>query len=298
MTADATYRAGGGPWSAALPAVARGDGFELADFEGSVQLRTSRLAVIDDGHEVRLLVHGTDVPAGPASVVLRHHLGSMRADAVLDAGAPVALDNGRLVVGRGSAAITLDLRAAEVLPSTVAAVAHEWAAATPAWLLTALQPAPELADRIDAVCGALHGANTERLGAVRLGRALDRLIGYGPGLTPAGDDAVVGTLAVLHRWSPELAIELATAVRARLPRTTVYGRLYLRHASAGRFAAGIRSVLQALQPPAGCAEGRRAVAKLLDYGATSGGDTLLGIAAGLRLVPADERAAGSEPGWR
>jgi len=104
-----------------------------------------------------------------------------------------------------------------------------------------------------------------------------RLIGLGEGLTPSGDDCVVGAIAVAHRLAPEwlasnvaLRDRLAEAARTR---TTDVARDFVLEALEGRFAESVRSLVAA-DSDAGAS---RAALRLLDLGATSGADTLCGI---------------------
>lgn len=106
------------------------------------------------------------------------------------------------------------------------------------------------------------------------------LIGFGEGLTPAGDDCVLGALAAVHRLAPGwLAARagqpdrLAEAARSR---TTDLARDFLLEALDGRFAEPVLALLTA--PTDDQAE--KAAGRLLSMGATSGADTLCGIRLG------------------
>jgi uncharacterized protein DUF2877 len=103
------------------------------------------------------------------------------------------------------------------------------------------------------------------------------LIGLGEGLTPAGDDCLVGALAVLHRFArswlcarPEIS---ATVGRAGAVATTTVAHEFVAHALAGRFADSLIDLLTAESAD----EVGRAAAQLLRSGATSGADTLCGV---------------------
>jgi hypothetical protein len=101
------------------------------------------------------------------------------------------------------------------------------------------------------------------------------LIGLGEGLTPAGDDCVVGALAAIHHLAPgwlEPHAVRAIAEAAR-HRTTDVARDFLLEALAGRFAEPVLAILAA--PSAGRATD--AARRLLAMGATSGADTLDGL---------------------
>jgi hypothetical protein len=112
------------------------------------------------------------------------------------------------------------------------------------------------------------------------------LIGLGEGLTPAGDDGVVGALAAIHRLAPGwLAAHpgqrdrLADAARRR---TTDVARDFVLEALDGRFAEPVLVLLTAVSEDAAS----RAARRLLAMGATSGADTLCGIRLGCRALEA------------
>jgi hypothetical protein len=119
------------------------------------------------------------------------------------------------------------------------------------------------------------------------------LIGFGEGLTPAGDDCVVGALAALHRLSPGWlaahAGHYARVAGAARTRTTDLARDFLLEALEGRFAEPVLDLLTALSD--GVAED--AAERLLSMGATSGADTLCGIRLGCRAL--EPRAAKRQP---
>jgi hypothetical protein len=107
--------------------------------------------------------------------------------------------------------------------------------------------------------------------------AASNLLGLGEGLTPAGDDCLVGTLAVLHATGhPALvgAPSPATAIaRTARDRTTAVGREFVVHALAGRFSEPVLALLRARSAH----EAAAAAAQLAALGATSGTDTLTGM---------------------
>jgi hypothetical protein len=152
----------------------------------------------------------------------------------------------------------------------------------------------------------------EVLEGFRAGGAVDNLVsvvGLGPGLTPSGDDALVGTLAALDlgREANSAAVVLREAMVAALAsplaerttrhsaqmltaalmeeltrRTTRLSAQLLTAAAAGRYAEPVLGLLEALadeDPSPHRVEDAARV--LLGLGHRSGRDTLLGIAAGL-----------------
>ena len=107
-----------------------------------------------------------------------------------------------------------------------------------------------------------------------------RLIGLGPGLTPSGDDVLVGIEAALHALDRPSAGFLVLATGDVEGRTTALAATLLCHAAAGEFSERLHSLLAALlgaDDEAIPAAIDRAVA----WGATSGTDCLLGVLIGL-----------------
>ena len=113
--------------------------------------------------------------------------------------------------------------------------------------------------------------------ATRLIAGACALLGLGEGLTPAGDDCLVGALAVLHAIDAgALAREpgpVAAIAAAAAARTTAIGREFVLHALAGRFSEPVLAVLRARSS----LESARAAERLRGLGATSGADTLAGM---------------------
>ena len=112
------------------------------------------------------------------------------------------------------------------------------------------------------------------------------LIGLGEGLTPAGDDCVLGALATVHRLEPGwLAAHAGQRDRlseAARSRTTDLARGFLLEALDGRFAEPVLALLTALSDESAGDAARR----LLAMGASSGADTLCGIRLGCRALEA------------
>ena len=110
------------------------------------------------------------------------------------------------------------------------------------------------------------------------------LIGLGEGLTPAGDDCLVGALAVLSRhaatWLAEHA-EVRTALASASERgTTTLGREFLLHALGGSFSEAILRLMQARS----AAEAVEGIEDLGRMGASSGADTLRGMRLALEAL--------------
>jgi len=110
------------------------------------------------------------------------------------------------------------------------------------------------------------------------------LVGLGEGLTPAGDDCLVGALAVLrhfaHRWleeQPEIRAAIGAAARVG---TTMVGRDFILHALDGAFSEAILHLVTTTSER----DARRTVAYLAETGGTSGADTLHGICLALEAL--------------
>jgi len=117
----------------------------------------------------------------------------------------------------------------------------------------------------------------------RAAEAATGLIGLGQGLTPSGDDVLVGIEAALHALARPTAGFLVLATRGVEARTTELAATLLRHAAAGEFAERLHLLLAALlgsDDEAIPAAIDRAVA----WGATSGTDCLLGVLIGLDVA--------------
>ncbi|MBS1253628.1 MAG: hypothetical protein MAG451_02680 [Anaerolineales bacterium] len=134
------------------------------------------------------------------------------------------------------------------------------------------------------LCAGLQGNERALTEAVR------GLLGFGPGLTPAGDDCLLGVLAA-RRMSGEPARILKTLVGDLAGRTTALSAAFLREACNGRFAGQwhhLRDALAAKQAALIEASLRR----ILAYGASSGADALGGWVIGMSLRnPSTEASA-------
>lgn len=120
--------------------------------------------------------------------------------------------------------------------------------------------------------------------------AAEGLIGLGPGLTPSGDDALVGIEAALHALGRPTAGFLVGAAHDLDERTTAVSATLLRHAVAGEFAERIHALLAALLGSDDAAI-PAAIDRAVAWGATSGTDCLVGVLLGLDVAAGTERTA-------
>ncbi len=110
-------------------------------------------------------------------------------------------------------------------------------------------------------------------------------IGWGPGLTPAGDDLVLGMLVGFHAAGARgEATALAEACASA--ETVPLSRALLDHAAGGR---AVRPVLDLVAALSGRRELNRAIADLRCFGATSGRYILDGLRRGLAASPLPSR---------
>jgi hypothetical protein len=116
-----------------------------------------------------------------------------------------------------------------------------------------------------------------------LARCIDRLLGWGEGLTPAGDDFLVGALAALDALAAQARERrafrdaLAAHVVACLARTTPISAHLLRLAAGGHYAQALLTARAALVGDETAERLAPALDRALAIGATSGADTLRGL---------------------
>lgn len=128
-----------------------------------------------------------------------------------------------------------------------------------------------------------------------------RLVGLGGGLTPAGDDYLLGMATVLALpgadWSAQRQV-LRHVIEDNAHRTTDVSRAALFQASRGRVRESIIELLRSLVSADRTALPDRA-RRVLAIGHTSGADIVTGLLAGLRLRGggATERTSPSPPRW-
>jgi Protein of unknown function (DUF2877) len=128
---------------------------------------------------------------------------------------------------------------------------------------------------------------TRHLRVDEAARAIEALIGCGPGLTPSGDDLIVGFLAGL--WSTArdnparraFRQALCLAVAAGAGATGDISRTYLSHATRGRFAEPLATLATRIGDGASVEEIDRVTAVALRVGHGSGCDGVLGLLLGL-----------------
>jgi hypothetical protein len=109
--------------------------------------------------------------------------------------------------------------------------------------------------------------------------AARRLVGLGEGLTPSGDDFLIGFAAALRSADHPLQAKFATACHelAR-DRTTSVAEMFYRFAARGAFSARLHRLVSSLSDPA--VDLTTELELALAWGASSGADCLLGVLLG------------------
>ena len=169
---------------------------------------------------------------------------------------------------------TVDLSAATVWRGTELTTERLAAGAGTALDVLAGAPASALADPVFEPRRTRAAACVDR---GDLDGAVDALAGLGPGLTPAGDDALAGILLVLG--AHDRAAAVAAADRAM---TNDIARAFLAWAARGQSIEPVHRLLAAAGPGAAAA----ALADLLRFGHSSGADLAFGLRLGLGVVVA------------
>lgn len=162
--------------------------------------------------------------------------------------------------------------------------AHVHAIADTRSVRPGLDQMPAARSTLEALGAALSDGDHPRALA-----AADRLVGLGPGLTPSGDDALLGVEAALHVVGHARSGSLVGSLADLDRRTTTVSAAMLRHAARGEAAERIHRLLAVLLAPstAGLAD---TLDDAVAWGATSGADTLAGVLVALDAVtPADDR---------
>lgn len=278
-----------------LAALSAGGAAPRGRFNGTVHsvFRQACNIELDDGRLLALLApdlgnapHGVRVDA-PAGFAFADHVTAgrpvgCRADVLRVAGGELSIDLGTAEVWRGDMPSEGDAL-------TSAEVALAWLAA---W--RALRRDRRRLDRgsLESIGGAVDREGVRLARAARdlhagaAARALDRLIGCGPGLTPSGDDLIVGLLAGL--WSTTgrdparraFRDDLCAAVLTAAAATGDLSRAYLVHAGRGRFAEPLTTLARRIADGAGRDAIERATRSALRVGHTSGGDGVFGLLLG------------------
>ncbi len=125
---------------------------------------------------------------------------------------------------------------------------------------------------------------------MKIRSALQPLLGLGAGLTPSGDDLIIGLLLAYHRWKDgteplfELSEVNEAITRLAFQRTTLISANLIACASLGgadeRLIIALDGLMSGFPEPADCAQA------LLNWGSSSGCDALAGMALAIYQKPA------------
>lgn len=131
--------------------------------------------------------------------------------------------------------------------------------------------------------------------------ATSKLLGYGIGGTPSGDDLLVGMLAALQRSSlaraNRIKDHLSNTINQQLSEgtTSLLSLTVLRHALAGEFSEKIHEVTQQLMHPTDSETLETCLDRLQLHGATSGSEMFLGIYLGFMVIYGNLKGDGNQP---
>jgi hypothetical protein len=223
----------------------------VAGAAGAVEIALAPGGYVRLGEHAWVLVATARAPRGPLSLVVA----GLEA-APLRAGAPATVTDGAVVV-EGAPPIALPAAAAAARTAPPG-LAPGWRAALAAAVAAAPAPPPELEPGL----GRLR-AGDEPAGVAALA-------GRGPGLTPAGDDALAGFAAWRHAAGAPVALPAG--------RCSPLGAAYLRCAQRGELPEVAARVLDAIRAGDAARAARRARA-LRQWGASSGAAILWGAEA-------------------
>jgi len=290
------------------------DTLEKEGFAGSVlSVFTGACNLVSDQDEVIALV-GQRVGNGPLNIVLEEDSFLARG---LEVGLPVKGDGRGIRVGEAlnNEPYRISLAEAEVweprlegegltvdwpgLKASLALLHDHLIAQAPAESLACLLAAGAAGERSveSAYRRAARGAIEGLLAALQVGDCQGIIVGaaalagLGPGLTPAGDDFLLGLMAGLRTWHQFLArkgLSVEEACQAiygaAAGRTNLLSTALLRSAREGMFGEAWHELLAALRQGK-AAEVRRAADRILGFGETSGADALNGFLAVLNKGP-------------
>ncbi len=134
--------------------------------------------------------------------------------------------------------------------------------------------------RLKNLQGALAAGQVSAIAA-----ALEPFLGCGPGLTPSGDDLILGLLLALNRWGEILPLQIdrrglnAIIIEQARRKTTTLSANLIECASRGLADQRLMIALDALVT--GTPGAAAAVECLLDWGSSSGLDALVGMASAI-----------------
>ncbi len=256
--------------------------------------------------EVLCIAHAA-LGRGPLTVSVRLDVAGLQALGAVD-GSPVVLEDQCLYVGP---LVLVLANAAVWSPQHLGRAVDNLAGERARWLAATISqqvPADGLGCLLPFVEGITKGQWTDAKGMTPLASlaltslsnlvdglligdvwctntGVTGLLGLGPGLTPSGDDLLVGLLLALHSGKAPAADSVSRAVVRHAPVMT--GRIsvsMLKQASLGLGSEASHAVIMALVDGCSSCEVLQRAEVLTRVGHTSGWDTLVGILLGLHLA--------------
>lgn len=128
----------------------------------------------------------------------------------------------------------------------------------------------------------LRSMTNQKLSFLDIKEAFRYLVGRGQGLTPSGDDIILGYLTILKLFGKSLVAEMQLLEELSL-KTTIISANYIRLLARGYVSQYVCDLCNSTRL-CNQAELIRSAQKIIHIGATSGNDTLLGMALGLSYL--------------
>lgn len=256
---------------------------EDSSWDGRISARFRSALQITGPHERLVHLQGGSPLVSPFSLRIEGNLGPIIAELDIDEGMPVRKEGPRLEIAGRLRLLLEDMRyyrspltGGVIDPEALRLAERTLALCVRPGGLDAMRVAREAAGEIDA---GLRSGQIERVVI-----ASTRLVGLGPGLTPSGDDFLVGTLKGLSMfgWAQRMPVTALAALRRGLTpllreRTSKVGAAFIGHAMHGQFAEVLDRAAATLLAPAEPEAVTSGIARFLGQGATSGADTARGF---------------------
>ncbi len=267
-------------------ALSTGAGAPAGDFAGAIAAVHRRVCVISLVDESPLTLATLEIGRLPRGITLDAPP-EFTFHGIVARGADIAARGGILRIGGG--ALSIDLRPATPWRSRLGDLSLDGAREAVTQALEIARAALQQDGRGEALVriagarlGALNSA-TRAFDVAAAGDAMSALVGLGEGVTPAGDDYLVGYFAGLWTCAGRDVARVAflAALRERLMRsalpTGAVSRVYLEASFDGEVSERLFDVADAIATGSLDAALRRAAARALAVGHSSGACGLLGF---------------------
>lgn len=256
---------------------------EASSWDGRISARFRSALQITGPQERLVHLQGGSPLVSPFSLRIEGSLGPIIAELDIDEGMPVRKEGPRLEIAGRLRLLLENLRyyrspltGGLIDPEALRLAERTVALQVRPRGFDAMRVAREAVGEIDA---GLRSGQIERVVI-----ASTRLVGLGPGLTPSGDDFLVGSLKGLSMLgcAQRIPVTALAALRRGLTPllregTCRVGAAFIRHAMHGQFAEVFDQAAGTLLAPAEPEAVTSGIARLLGQGATSGADTARGF---------------------